>query len=106
MQLEHFIKVKPEQDRIILMYLFENTIRSKIIRDSEVLEGKTEDEVRPGARKAGEKSNSRKDNRPSIEGEQLDYWYQNYFFAYGIESTQKELPGASRVYFINKISYQ
>jgi hypothetical protein len=36
--LEKFVKIYPEEDRIILLYLFENIIRSKIISGSDVLE--------------------------------------------------------------------
>jgi hypothetical protein len=102
-QLQQFVKIIPEKDRIVLLYLFDNALRTKIIKNGEVLEGKEvvelrgqfkEDVIKP---KETEKSN-------------LDYWYGNTFFASGIHQV-KNLRGSEvlmnrRVFFINKIVHQ
>ncbi len=98
MQLQQFVEVKPEKDRIVLMYLFENKLRSKIIRDSEVLEGKTQDAIKPNT--LGEKVDIR-----GIESEQLNYWYGNYFYAFGVQKLMQGPIAARRIFFINKLTH-
>jgi hypothetical protein len=97
MQLQQFVKIKPEKDRIVLMYLFQNTLRAKIIRDAEVVEGKTKDPIKAAY------------VDPSLdvsnENENLDYWYGNYFFAYGVQQLKNPSGKFRRVFFINKITY-
>jgi gamma-glutamylcyclotransferase (GGCT)/AIG2-like uncharacterized protein YtfP len=44
--LEQYVKIYPQKEGIILLYLYENTIRSKIISGSDVLEGKSLDEMK------------------------------------------------------------
>lgn len=99
MQLEQFVKIKPEKDRIILMYLFQNTLRAKIIHDAEVLEGKTQDPMKTNF-------NNETEDIQGLENEQLDYWYDGYFFAYGVQRLKQESGRARRVFFINKITYK
>ena len=99
MQLDQFVKVRPEKDRIILMYLFRNTLRTKIIRDEEVLEGKNQEVMKTNY--ANETVEAR-----SIEFEQLDYWYGRYFYAYGIQRLKHQVGTTRRVFFINKITYK
>lgn len=100
MELEKFVKVRPEKERILMMYLSSGTIRSKIIHDAQVLEGKSNDPV---------KSKRPKDRSVKIyntEGEQLEYWYGKYFFAYGIQTLQNKTGAMKRSMFLNKVSYK
>ena len=99
MQLEQFVEVRPEKDRIVLMYLFENKLRTKIIHNNEVLEGKNQDVIKTNY--ASETVEIR-----TIESEQLDHWYGSYFFAYGIQRLKHQAGSTRRVFFINKISYK
>lgn len=99
MQLEEFVEVKAEKDRILMMYLFENTIRTKIIRSAEVLEGKSQNQIQTTYK-------SETVDIPNIESEQLDYWYDNYYFAYGLQRLKRESGPSRRVFFVNKISYK
>ncbi len=100
MQLEQFVEVMPGKDRIVLMYLFENALRSKIINNSEVLEGKTREIIDTSTKI------ETVDIR-GIESEQLDYWYGNYFYAFGIQKLKHNAVDASRkVFFVNKITYK
>jgi len=103
MQLEQFVKIQAERERIILLYLHENILRSKIIKGSEVIEGKSEDNLMPQVA-------SGKVKVKDIENSRLDYWYNQYFFAFGIQSI-KTTPSAGiantrKVFFINKITYK
>ena len=99
MQLEQFVRVKPEKDRIVMMYLFDNALRAKIIRGSEVLEGKHKDPLKTNQGSEGLVVKN-------IESEYLDYWYADNFFAYGVQRLQGNTGGSQRIFFINKIAYQ
>ncbi len=97
-QLEQFVKIKPEEDRILMMYLFENALRSKVIRDSQVIEVKAKDQM---------KGPEGEIDTRGIENAQLDYWYGKYFFAAGIQKlkNKNEIGSGKRFFFINKITY-
>ena len=100
--LEKFVKIAVEKDRIILLYLYENTIRSKIISGSEVLEGKSVDEMK--LKFEGDEVKERE-----TESSKLDHWYGSNFIAYGVQrvNNKKNLQVAStrKVFFINKITH-
>ncbi|MBL7863672.1 MAG: hypothetical protein JNK10_02275 [Cyclobacteriaceae bacterium] len=96
-QLQQFVKVQPTNNRILLMYLFENAIRTKIILDDQVLEGKATDKLKPGA--TGEELDRDFENTDT-----MDNWYGKYFYAYGTQ-TLKGRRGSRKVFFINKITY-
>lgn len=98
-QLQQFVRVQPESDKILLMYLFDNVIRSKIILNEQVLEGKTEEKIRSGA--TGEELDREEENT-----EKLDAWYGDYFFAYGTQSLKGRRGGYRQVFFIHKITYR
>jgi hypothetical protein len=100
-QLEQFVRIKPEGDRILMMYLFENSLRSKIISDSKVIEGKSQDQIKASA------GTDVLDNK-GVENEQLDYWYGKYFFAYGTQKlkSKSQANATRKVFFVNKISYR
>ncbi|MBS1542847.1 MAG: hypothetical protein JST14_04395, partial [Bacteroidetes bacterium] len=98
MQLEQYVTVKTEQDRIVLMYLFRNAIRTKIIRDREVLEGKSNDQMRTNF-------TEEKVDVKSIESEKLVSWYGEYLYAFGVQKVVGDNGRSRRVYFINKITY-
>lgn len=99
--LEQFVKLEVLPDRVALMYLFENHIRTKIIKNDEVLEGKTVDPIatfREGDMVVGDASQQ---NR-------LEYWYDHYLYAYGVQDVVSRTPQTEsrrRVFFINKIHY-
>ncbi len=100
--LKQFVHADPRKNEIVLLYNYENVIRSKIIREDEVIEGKSfndillkfqDDEVR---------------NNDSEYGG-LEKWYDNRFYAYGIQKIKnlrdKGVKLNRRVFFINKIIY-
>jgi hypothetical protein len=99
--LEQFVKIQPSEDHISLLYLFDNVIRSKIIKDSQVLEGKTTESIRT------EFATDRvQEDAHAVS--KLEYWYPGRFYAYGTQTIDNELtPGVAnnrRVFFINKIT--
>lgn len=102
-QLEQFVKVAPRGDHIDLIYFYQNLIRSKIIKGSQVLEGKTADEI---------KMLNPTDyvNKKDIQPNRLQYWYGNHLLASGFQnirvSPERLADIKKRVFFINKIRYR
>jgi hypothetical protein len=99
---EQFVKASVEEDRIVLLYLYNNVIRSKIIKENEVLEGKTFNELKLKF------DNDVVSTRPDNEMNGLEKWYGNTYFAYGIQNIKNAtITGLKRkVFFLNKIVYQ
>jgi len=99
-ELQQFVKIAPSENQIALLYLYNNLIRSKIIKDDQVLEGKTSDPVKS---KFATDIVKEKDTQTS----KLDYWYSQHFFASGVQQVRnKEVEGFYRkVFFINKLKY-
>ncbi|MDZ7648992.1 MAG: hypothetical protein U5K54_18505 [Cytophagales bacterium] len=102
-ELQQLVKISPDDNRIVLLYLYDNLIRSKIIKDNQVLEGKTADPVKS---KFETDIVKEKDTRNS----KLNYWYSEHFFASGIQKVRNSLTGNEsgyrKVFFINKMKYQ
>ena len=101
--LKEFVKVSVENDRIILLYMHENVIQTKIIKDSEILEGKNSDPIA-----LTYKSDKVKDNDYYIEG--LENWYDDKFYAYGVQNIRnqgdKNVRLNRKVFYVNKIEYR
>ena len=102
-QLEQFVKIAPVSDHVGLLYLFNNLIRTKIIKDSQVLEGKLADEVKM-------LDSTDYSQKGDTQMTKLDYWYGHHMFASGFQnirqSNERGAPLKRRVFFINKISYR
>jgi hypothetical protein len=100
MTLEQFVKLEVLDDKIALMYLFENKIRTKIIKDNEVIEGKSMDPLKTlHSTDIVKKENVDDTNK-------LDYWYNKYLYAYGVQDiVTANAKGRKRVFFINKLTY-
>jgi hypothetical protein len=97
--LEQFVKLETYRDKIALMYVYNNQLRSKIIHGGEVLEGKTYYPLRT----ASSKDVARADRSSSVS--RLNYWYGKYFYASGVQDINNSETGSRRVFFINKINY-
>jgi len=97
--LAQFVRLEPGDDQISLLYLHDNLLRSKVIRDSNVIEGKTLDPIKTLSdwepvtlRKASDNS--------------LQYWYGEFLFAAGYQTiVNNQSPGkpTQKVFFINKL---
>jgi len=103
MELQQFVKLSPTDSQIVLLYVYDNLIRSKIIKDNQVVEGKTEDVIKSGYKKVTIREKD-------IERSKLDYWYTEHFFASGIQLVAIPVSAKDevyqRVFFINKLKYQ
>jgi hypothetical protein len=97
--LEQFVKLEVQEDKIALLYLFDNELRTKIIKDDQVLEGKSSEPIKTTL----ENEVIKKEN---TDVSKLDYWYKDYFYAFGVQEVTNPLAGKRRVFFINKLSYE
>jgi hypothetical protein len=99
--LEQFVKLQVHDDKISLVYLYQNQIRTKIIKDDQVLEGKTSDPIKTfGVNEVVKKEEDSKNK--------LEYWYDDYLFAYGTQEVVSKPGNAVRrkVFFINKLTFE
>ena len=98
--LYHYVNAIPSKDGILLLYLYENNIRTKLIRGSKVLDVQENVELK----------NPYDDLTLSKEVtySTLEKWYANNLFAYGIQKIGKVNASIAdekrEVFFINKIS--
>lgn len=98
--LEQFVKMDAQKEKIALLYLYDNKIRTKIIQDSIVLEGKTSNLLQP-------KSESSQATERETIVNKLDYWYGDYFLAYGVMDSPSFMNRSrKKVFFVSKVSYQ
>lgn len=101
--LEQFVKIHTQRDKIILQYVYQNQIRSKIIRGSEIIEGNASDDI-----KLKFKDDIVKDTND--EANKLDYWYNGRLFVYGVQQIKNwrelKVNASRKVFFVNKIQYK
>jgi hypothetical protein len=97
--LEQFVKLEVHEDKIAMMYLFEGQIRTKVIKNNQVLEGKTTD----GIKTLHEYDFVKGDD---IEQGKLDYWYNDKLYACGVQEIFNESNGKRKVFFINKVTFK
>lgn len=94
--LEQFVRMEPKGDQIVLLYSFENKLRSKVIQGEKVIEGKMIDEP---ATELSEKKNIAKSGTSKLE-----YWYGNYFYTYGVHPFSRRGRGLPQeTFYLRKI---
>ncbi|MEQ8926396.1 MAG: hypothetical protein RLO81_11315 [Fulvivirga sp.] len=102
-ELEQFVHASVDKDRIALLYVFNDKIRSKIIKEDKVIEDK---ELTPIKLKYD--SDNLIEQSTSIQG--LNSWYGNVFITYGTQEIKNLTSGAvdlkRKVFFINKVIYK
>jgi hypothetical protein len=100
--LEENVKVTGVGEKIILSYLEENEIRSKVIDEERIVEGRTFNPV-----KLSFQSDEIKTRDPKVEG--IERWYGNTLFAYGVQTIKNENGVGGKIYrkvfYLNKIRF-
>ena len=101
--LDQYVHADTRDGSIVLLYLYDNEIRTKIIQGSDVLEGKSFDEI-----KLSFEDDIVRDKESDIE--KLDHWFGNNYYAYG-EQNIKNMKDTGvklnrRVFYINKVRYK
>lgn len=101
--LDQYVNAHVGNNKIVLLYQYENVIRSKIIQGEEVVEGKSFDDI-----KLKFEDDVADNSNFDVGG--LEKWYGDYFITYGVQRI-KNLKDAGvrmkrRVFFINKLVYR
>ena len=95
-QLEQFVKLVPERSKIAMLYIYENEIRSKIIKDNNVIEGTVQNPIVTFGQG--------KYSKIKVRSSKLEYWYANHLFVYGVQDLTDDDDNVRKVFFINKLS--
>ncbi len=100
--LEENIQVNVEKDRIVLLYAFENEIRSRVLRKDDDVE---ETVVVPI--ELTFENDEVKKNTEDLQG--LKPWYPHNFYAFGTHrvrnSEDQSVKNSRKVFYINKITF-
>lgn len=99
--LEQFVKIEAHDDKIVLFYVFDHAIRTKVIDGSEVLEGKSIDPISIF-------SDQEVVAKELSDHGRLEYWYDNNLYAYGVQEivgkNGRQTP-KRRVFYVNKVTF-
>jgi|GEM_PF-3211736 len=86
---------------VVLVYNFSGLLQSKIIREGKVIEGKKSTKIT---------TNYKESDIKAMGGSGTEYWYDNYFLAYGyikVKDKAKTSGKKSRyVFYFNKIEFE
>lgn len=94
-QLEQFVRIVPQKDHIMLLYMNNNEIRTKEVRGSEVTDGNVPHTFQVAA--GGGESKA-------LGLARLEYWYKHTLLIYGTQVVKKPADENSQlVFFINKV---
>jgi hypothetical protein len=95
-ELKEKVKIKLENDDITLVYSNRGKLSSKIVRGNEVIEGNKVIEL--GTVYEGDKI------RDTMTDD-LEYWHQNYYLAWGYQKIANKNGGSRKVFYLNKIAF-
>lgn len=99
-QLEEHVHLAFLENEIVMLYLFRQELKVKVIKGNELVEGKFTENI-----KLLYENDERKENEEDLEG--LKRWYGNNFYVHGVNRV-KNLRDSNiklnrKVFFINKI---
>jgi len=101
--LTQFVHVSSSGEEVALLYVFENVIRSKIIKSDQIVEGKTFNDI-----ELTFEDDEVKESDNVVGG--LSEWYGRTFYTYGIQDIKNVRDDRVRlnrnVFFINKVVYK
>ncbi len=100
-RLKEQVKVSFSGENVVLAYSFRGSLKSKVIRGSQIVEGKTDVPI------ITEFAN---DKVRKNETSNVEYWYDNYFLVWGFQkisnnSQNDQVRGRRNVIYCNKISF-
>ncbi len=90
----------PDDEDIVIVYNDGKSLRSKVVNN-----GKMQNGTFTAAINTGKET----DKVVSTSGSNVEYWFDNYFIAYGYESIKtkgKLIGGRRQVFYFNKIEYR
>ena len=98
--LKQLVHVNIQDDKIVLLYVYQNQIRSKIIEGNQVVEGKDYNDI------ALTFTDDQLINKSISD---LNFWYDKYFYVFGNQNIRNvkdlNVKLERRVFYINKVYY-
>lgn len=94
------VKALPDGNELLLVYAFNGELKSKVIAAGTVVEGKNTVKI---------ETSKPNDKIKESYGSGIEYWYDNYFIAYGyqkIKNLNAPTNTKRRVFYFNKIAYK
>lgn len=99
--LEENIQVNIQKDKIVLLYTFDDTIRSRILSKGDMVEGKAHDPI-----ELKYENDELKEARSEIDG--MKEWYGESFYAFGTQRIKNVVDLVDdknrKVFYINKVT--
>ncbi len=96
MELKEKVKIRYEGDEIALVYSNKGKLATKIVRGTEVVEGVKTIDI--DTQKEGDKVRD-------TATDEIEYWHQNYYLAWGYQRIANRTEGSRRVFYLNKIAF-
>ncbi|MBC7891749.1 MAG: hypothetical protein H7Y12_06005 [Sphingobacteriaceae bacterium] len=96
MKLKEKVRTSIREGQVALFYSNQGAIRSKVVKGNLVVEGEAEKTF--STVKEGDKIRRN-------TNDDLEYWYDNYFLAWGYQRIQNEAEGRRNVFYLNKIAF-
>ncbi len=96
MDLKEKVKVKLEDDKILLVYSNKGSLKSKVIQGNEVKEGEKTIKI---------DTSNESDRIKDTETDDIEFWYNDYFLAWGYQKISNRAEGGRNVFYLNKISF-
>lgn len=96
MDLKEKVRISLQNDDISLVYSNKGKLASKIVKGSEVIEGTKVIDI--DTQREGDKVRD-------TETDDIEYWHQNYYLAWGYQKIANRTDGSRRVFYLNKIAF-
>jgi hypothetical protein len=96
MDLKEKVKINVQNDDITLVYSNKGKLASKIVKGAEVVEGAKTIDI--DTQREGDKVRD-------TETDDIEYWHQNFYLAWGYQKIANRNDGSRRVFYLNKIAF-
>jgi hypothetical protein len=96
MDLKEKVRISLQNDDIALVYSNKGKLASKIVKGSEVIEGTKVIDI--DTQREGDKVRD-------TETDDIEYWHQNFYLAWGYQKIANRTDGSRRVFYLNKIAF-
>ena len=96
MNLKEKVKINVQNDEITLVYSNKGKLASKIVKGTEVIEGTKTIDI--DTQRDGDKVRD-------TETDDIEYWHQNFYLAWGYQKIANRNDGTRRVFYLNKIAF-
>lgn len=95
-ELKEKVKIKLDNDDITLVYSNKGKLASKIVKGSNVVEGNKVIEV---------STDQEGDKVRDTATDDIEYWYGDYYLAWGYQKISNKSGGSRKVFYLNKIAF-